>query len=595
MNFYSALLRTLPRNPARAGEALYWHITGKKVRARNRLRAVLSESSHAYRDWILWREHLEDTLARAPAVIESWPERPRLSVVLYHPPGEPIARLEKRIAALEAVVYGDWELVLAQSRETPNIQAPDVPRFTLVPGRTDNPYKALHLGLQAATGDYVLPLGPEATLAPHALYRFAKAVLKNPDADVFYADEDTMTPRGKRETPWFKPQFNPELFLAQDYLSGACLIRRETALAQPPLHPALSEAGLYAMLLDITRQPDAKVVHVPHVLVHQPATPTATLGSEADEIAARAAVVAHHVTPLGAQTQPGPFGTISVEWPLPDLPRPLVSVIIPTRDHVDLLRICVTGVLNGTRYRNVEILIVDNGSRDPGTLDYLRRVSANPRITVLHDDGPFNFSRLNNLAARAANGDYLCLLNNDIEVIDEVWLSALMRQATRPGIGAVGAKLLYDDHSIQHAGVIIGLGQAAGHAHRFLKNSEPGYFARAHAPHYVSAVTGACLVVEKAKFWEVGGLDEEGFAVAFNDVDLCLKLQAAGYRNLYEPRSVLIHHESKSRGKDFRADNLERYMRELALLQQRWGTATYRDPLHHRALDRSVEAYHIAT
>ena len=593
MNFYSALLRTFPRNPARAGEALYWHVTGKRVRARNRLRAVLSESSHAYRDWILWREHLEDTLARAPAMMESWPERPRISIVLYHPPGEPIARLEKRIAALEAQCYGDWELVLAQSRETPHFQAPNVPRFTLVAGRTDNPYKALHLGIQAASGDYILPLGPEALLAPHALYRFGKAVLNNPDASVFYADEDIITTRGHRETPWFKPQWNPELFLAQDYLSGACLIRREDALALPPLHPALSEAGLYAMLLTLTSAPQAKVVHVPHVLAHHPAAPTAQVSSEEDTLAARTAVVTNHVSPLGAKAEVGPFGSVAVEWPLPD-PRPLVSVIIPTRDHATLLRHCVTGVLNATRYRNVEIIIVDNGSRDADTLDYLRRVAANPRVTILHDDGDFNFSRLNNLAARAANGDYLCLLNNDIEIIDEAWLSALMRQAARPGIGAVGAKLLYDDHSIQHAGVTIGLGQAAGHAHRFLKNDDPGYFARAHVPHYVSAVTGACLLVEKAKFWEVGGLDEAGFPVAFNDVDFCLKLQAAGYHNIYEPRSILIHHESKSRGKDFRADNLERYMRELALLQQRWNTATVRDPLHHRALDRSIEAYHIA-
>ena len=594
MNFYSALLRTLPRNPARAGEALYWHITGKRVRARNRLRAVLSESRHAYRDWILWRENLDETVARAPAIIDSWAKRPRLSVVLYHPPGEPQARLEKRIAALEAQCYGDWELVLAQSRETPSFQAPDVPRFTMVPGRTDNPYKALHLGIQAATGDYILPLGPEAILSPAALYRLAKAVLKNPGVDVLYGDEDIITTRGKRETPWFKPRWNPDLFLAQDYLSGACLIRREDALALPPLHPALSEAGLYAILLAITSRPGAKVVHVPHVLAHHPAAPTAALGSEADALAARAAVVANHVAPLGAQAHPGPFGTVAVEWPLPDLPRPLVTVIVPTRDHADLLRKSITGVLNATRYRNVEIIIVDNGSREPDTLDYLRRVAANPRVTILHDDGPFNFSRLNNLAARAAKGDYLCLLNNDIEIIDETWLSALMRQATRPGVGAVGAKLLYDDHSIQHAGITIGLGQAAGHGHRFLKNDEPGYFARAHVPHTVSAVTAACLVVEKAKFWEIGGLDEEGFAVAFNDVDLCLKLQAAGYRNLYEPRSMLIHHESKSRGKDFRAENVERYMRELALLQKRWGTATYRDPLHHRALDRSIEAYHIA-
>jgi GT2 family glycosyltransferase len=204
---------------------------------------------------------------------------------------------------------------------------------------------------------------------------------------------------------------------------------------------------------------------------------------------------------------------------------------------------------------------------------------------------PYNYSAVNNFAVQHSAGQFICLLNNDTEIVEEEWLCEMMRYASKPEIGAVGAKLLYDDGSIQHAGVVIGLGTAAGHAHRFLPDGEPGYFNMAHLPHYVSAVTAACLVVSKSKFLEVGGLDEETFAIAFNDVDLCLKLQASGWKNVYVPYAVLIHHESKSRGSDLSAKNIERYSRELSSLQERWGTKGYQDPLHNPNLDKSSETY----
>lgn len=587
VNFYRILFHTALRRPKLAAEALYWRLTGRKARARNRLRACLEQGPNAYRDWIALVERRPEMVAKAAQDWPEWPVRPRLSVILYQAPGESSADIERRLASLEAQTYGEWELVLAQSREAMPTRPPVVPRLTLVPGRTDNPAKALIQGIECATGDYVLPLAADTLLAPDALYHLARAVVANPDAGVFYGDEDRINRKGLRSHPWFKPRWNPDLFLAHDYLSAACLIRREDALAMPPIHPALSAAGLYAMLIHMTAQ--TEVVHVPRVIAHRQ---NAGL-HDPDALAARAAAVAHHVAPLGASTRIGAFGTVAVDWPMPEM-QPLVSIIIPTRDHVRLLRKCVTGVLNATRYRNIEILIIDNGSAEAETLDYFARVSGNPRVRVIRDDRPFNWSALNNLGAREARGEYLCLLNNDIEITDENWLSTMVRQVVRPGVGAVGAKLLYPDGTIQHAGVVIGLGKAAGHAHRFQPNAEPGYFARAHVPHRVSAVTGACMLVSKALFRQVGGLDEDGFAVAFNDVDLCLKLQAAGYHNIYEPRAVLVHHESKSRARDTHSTQVERYQRELALLQERWGTATYADPLHHPALDPTSETYRIA-
>lgn len=587
LKFYQILFYTALRRPKLAAEALYWRLTGRKARARNRLRASLGQGPNAYREWVVLVEDRPANLAKAAQDWPEWPVRPRISVILYHAPGESVGDVERRIASLEAQVYGEWEMVLAQSREAMPTRTPAVPRLTLLPGRTDNPTKALMQGIACASGDYVLPLGANTLLAPDALYHLAKAALAQPEATVFYGDEDSISRKGLRSDPWFKPRWNPDLFLAHDYLSAACMIRRETAQTLPPVHPALAAAGYYALLLELTARGD--VVHVPRVIAHR----LGGAAPDADALAAKASAVAHRVARHGASARIGPHGTVAVDWPLPE-DRPLVSIIIPTRDRVSLLRKCVTGVLNATRYRNIEVLIIDNGSTEAETLDYFARVSGNPRVRVIRHDAPFNWSALNNLGAREARGDYLCLLNNDIEVVDENWLSAMVRQVVRPGVGAVGAKLLYADGTIQHAGVVIGLGQAAGHAHRFQHNSDPGYFARAHVAHRVSAVTGACLLVGKAPYWQVGGLDEEGFAVAFNDVDLCLKLQAAGYHNIYEPRATLIHHESQSRRRDTHGSQVERYRRELALLQERWGTATYVDPLHHPALDPTSETYRIA-
>ena len=588
MSFYAAYLRTLFRRPGLAITALYWHLTGRRLRARNRLRMAAPQARNAYRNWIDSVEQQDKLLAAARHDIIHWDNRPRISVILYDQPSPggwlAAGQMERMLNSLAAQCYPDWELVMVQSYDSAPPRAAHVPRITLAPSRANNYAQALALGVQSASGDFILPLPAQTCLPPTALYDYARAISDNPDAEIIYGDHDEISSRGRRSRPWFKPEWNPELFLAQDYISQACVIRTEVARRDLPVHPALGEAAAYALLQSICARPGSRPLHFPHILAH------AASGQSGSDHATRAAVVARRLGGSGAIARLGPYGTVEVNWPLPENP-PLVSILIPTRDGVNLLKTCVLGVLDGTRYRNFEIIIIDNGSRDPETLNYLGRIAQNPRVRVIRDNRPFNFSALNNLAAREARGEYLCLLNNDIEIIDENWLTALMRQAMRPHIGAAGAKLLYPDGTIQHAGVTIGIGQAAGHAHRFQPNATQGYFARAHAAHYVSAVTAACLVVSKAKYWEVGGLDEAAFAVAFNDVDFCLKLRKADYQNVYVPHAVLIHHESKSRGRDTNPEHIDRYRRELACLQERWQTVDYADPLHHPALDRSSEKY----
>jgi GT2 family glycosyltransferase len=232
-----------------------------------------------------------------------------------------------------------------------------------------------------------------------------------------------------------------------------------------------------------------------------------------------------------------------------------------------------------------------HGSTEPRTLSLLREIAADSRVRILRDPSPYNYSALNNRAAEQARGAYLCLLNNDTEVIAAEWLTDMMCHAVRPEVGAVGAKLLYADGTMQHAGVIVGMGDAAGHAHRFAPDSEPGYFGQPHVAQAVAAVTGACLLVEADKFRAVGGLDEEALAVAYNDIDFCLKLGKAGWRNMYVPDARLFHYESKSRTKDHAPSQIARYLKELQLFQQRWGTKDYCDPLFHPNLDRSSETF----
>ena len=536
--------------------ALYWHVTRRRVRARHRLRQASSNHPSSYKFWIAFNERQAELAPEQPALIERWAWRPTFAILLYVSKGAKAAAddIERARASVEGQTYRQFRFV-------------------------DCSETSLARGFDAADADYAMPLRAGNALSRSALFRLAESLQANPAATVLYGDQDRLDDRGRRRDPWFKPGWNLEMFLAQDYLSDCAAIRSDVA----KMAAVDAASDLDALLLEAISRADGCVVHVPHILVHS-ASPARRPPTDRTEFVAR------HLAPSGATCTRGPFGTVEVHWPLPAKP-PLATIIVPTRDKVKLLRACLDSVLSLTRYPAFEIIVVDNGSADPETLEYFAELAANPAVRVLSNDEPYNFSALNNFAARHANGQYLCLLNNDTEVIAADWLGAMMRYAVRPDVGAVGAKLLYADGAIQHAGVVVGMGEAAGHAHRFTPNDQPGYFCQPHVAQFVSAVTAACLVVDKAKFESVGGLDDENLAIAYNDVDLCLKLQARGWRNVYVPRAVLFHHESKSRGSDFSAEHVDRYRRELTVLQERWSTRDYADPLHNPNLDRHSETF----
>lgn len=400
------------------------------------------------------------------------------------------------------------------------------------------------------------------------------------DADIIYWDEDERTLEGPAR-PWIKPQWDPLLHKARDCLGGASAVRIEAAmavLAQHPQLPATAEglARLQQGMLDAGARPH----HVPLVLTHRTA-PT-------DRVEHWASFVRAHWPDWQVGTKSQAPGFAQVLPPEPDT-WPSVSIIIPARDRPDLMQSCLSGLARLRYPGPVEIIVVDNGSSDAAMLALLAAAQENRTIRVLRDDGPFNFSRLNNIAAASSSHEYLCLLNNDVEPCDGDWLNAMMRHCIQPAVGAVGARLLYPNGRIQHAGVALGVGNAAGHVQRGVEPASRDHCSWHSVSRQVSAVTAACLLVARHHYEAVGGLDADGFAVAFNDVDFCLKLQARGLANIWCAEATLFHAESCSRPHDMRRDQRERFERELRLLQARWHTAVCNDPHHSPLFSRSFE------
>jgi len=590
MNLLQGFLRTLVSRPVVAVSSAYLWLTGRKVRARNRLRIAVEQTPAAYQHWIGSVEALERHGALTAPAAACSSSVPRFTFLIHSDSNE-VGRI---LVSLGKIAWPTWEVVIVlRSGSAPLPPKDDVSSALIAPIQTDDAAKALEAALQLSTGDWIIPLPLGVVLPPTVLARYSEAAAAAPGAIVLFGDHDEIDTNGNRSRPWLKPQWNAELFLAQDYISPACAIATEAARAALPLPVYAANCTVFALLLVVTQATtnphDSKrrslIVHVPHIQAHLskvPATP--------NRPARMAAIARQFPHGIGPALREGPADTIHIRWPELN-PPPLVSLIIPTRDNVRLLRNCVESVLAKTLYSMLELLIVDNGSTTRATINYLEKIAIDPRIRILKDDAPFNFSAINNRAAAKARGEYLCLLNDDTEALDPEWLGELLRQAARPHVGAVGARLLYEDGSIQHAGVTVGLGGAAGHAHRFQRSNSAGYFHRADLAHSVSAVTAACLLVSRKKFLAVGGLDENAFAVAFNDVDFCLKLQAAGWLNVYQPTAVLLHHESQSRARDVTPGQIKRYQRELAALRQRWNVEKLTDPLHHPRLDRFSETY----
>lgn len=437
--------------------------------------------------------------------------------------------------------------------------------------------------LEAFESGFVMVLDQGETLERHALARFALAARRMPSARVLYADEDMRDASGAVCAPWFKAAFDPFRLLQQASLGHA--IAFDAALVRD--HSLVNLRG-HALALAATSAAGADAVrHIPAVLLHRnPQSPSAPWRTATDTEAVSATLAQ---TMPGARIAAAGKRPLQIMWPVPS-PAPLVSVIIPTRDRAALLAPCLEGLFLRTDYPAMEVIVVDNGSTEPALHALLHRWSSEPRLRVLPSPGPFNYALLNNQAAAEARGEVLVLLNNDTEVLHPEWLREMASLAIRPDIGAVGAKLFFPSGRIQHAGVILGPRGVAGHDYLFAGGEDEGQQDDLLLLRQVSAVTGACLAVRRDAYLAVGGLDEQRFRVAYNDVDLCLKLGAGGLRNVFTPYARLRHHESASRGSDFSGTRFTLWEAERDAMREKWGEVLDDDPFFPPLLSFSAPA-----
>jgi GT2 family glycosyltransferase len=377
---------------------------------------------------------------------------------------------------------------------------------------------------------------------------------EHPEADLIYSDEDKITEDGVRHYPHFKSDWNPELMLCQNYVCHFTVVRRTIFEKLDGIRKGFDGAQDWDFVLRVSESttPD-KIRHIAKILYHWRVIDGSTAKATESKpyvTAAQIKAVSEHLERIGdtgARVESLPaISMLRVTYQIPT--PPLVSLIIPTHNQVKLLSSCIHGILESTTYKNVEVLVVDNRSDDPQTLRYLEEVSQDSRVRVIRDDGEFNFARINNDAVKHARGTVLGFINNDIQVVRPDWLREMVSHVIRPNVGAVGARLLYPNGTVQHAGVILGIGGVADHMMKHISAQSLGYFCRAILPQNLSAVTAACMLVKREAFEQVGGFDQDAFAVAYNDIDFCLRLRQAGYLITYTPYAELLHHESISRG-----------------------------------------------
>jgi GT2 family glycosyltransferase len=444
--------------------------------------------------------------------------------------------------------------------------------------------RASNSGLEIATGEFVTLLDHDDLLTPDALYEVVLLLNQHPEADMIYSDEDKVDEHNQLKDPFFKPDWCPDSFLSRMYTCHLGTYRRSLINEIGGFRTGYEGSQDYDLVLRFTEKTN-KIFHIPKILYHwRIHLESASSGADAKPYAYIAAEKAlldalYRRGEKGIVSGvPGYSGLYSVRYEIEN-PK-LVSIIIPSKNLGEILDKCLKSIFNKSVYSNYEVLVIDNGSTEEYTARVINywQTKEPARFRCCKLDISFNFSKINNYAVTQAKGEYLLLLNNDIEVISPDWINAMVEQAQRPSIGAVGALLLYPDQSVQHAGIVLGIGGVGSHSHKQLHSVFPGYFGQLVTINNYSAVTAACLMCRREVYESVGGFEEE-LAVAYNDVDFCLKLVEKGYRNIYLPHVVLYHYESKSRGTEDTPEKLARLVKEADYMQNKWSKILKNDPL----------------
>lgn len=518
---------------------------------------------------------------------------PKFSVVvpLYHTPAK---FLKDLVRSMMYQSYANWELCLV------NASPEDVHLTSLLENwaMRDKRIRLIRLeknlgiaqntnaGIAASTGEFIAFLDHDDFLEPDALFCYADALNKDKTIDVFYSDEDKTDEYAAHYFyPHFKSDFNIDLLHANNYMCHFLAVRKSLVDTVGGLNEKFDGAQDYDFVLRLTEN-TKKIYHCPRILYHWRCSNQSTAANQGNKMyaihAGKAALNAHYKR-IGwnARAQEGAVdGWYQTKFTLKE--EPLVSILIPNKDHTDDLDVCLNSFFERADYQNYEFIIIENNSVLPETFAYYEKIEKeHDNVKVVYWEAGFNYSAINNFGFKFAKGDYIMLLNNDVELITPDIFQSMLGFCMRPEVGIVGAKLLYNDHTVQHAGVLVGAGGLADHVFKGIHEDDPGYMGRAISSQDVSAVTAACLLVKRSVYEEAGGLEDE-FQVAFNDVDFCLKVRKAGYLIVYDADVKLFHYESKSRGMEDTTERFIRFGNEMMLLNSKWDIlSTFVDPYYN--------------
>ncbi len=554
----------------------------------------------SYAAWIAHSETSSETLEIQRTVRFRYEPLVSIVVPVYETPE---SMLTDMIRSVFAQTYGRWELCIsdgasrfAHVREVLEVfKAKDVRVKVLYLAENRGISGNTNAAIGTATGDFIAFLDHDDILSSNALFEMVKAINEQDDVDMLYSDEDKISSVGHlRQAPYFKPDFSPDLLRTGNYMAHFLLMRKSFGDALGWLRPEFDGAQDYDLILRASEKA-RRIVHVSRILYHwRKHAGSAASGCTAKPYAEQAGIKAllAHLNREGLEAtveNGGSLYTYKVNYNL--TAHPLVSIIIPNKDQAALLKRCLDSILNISTYKNFEIIIVENQSRDAKTQGLYDDFSSDPRVKVVVWDQPFNYSAINNFAVTQAEGDVLLFLNNDTEVINSDWIERMMEYVLRQDVGVVGAKLYYPDNTLQHAGVIVGLRGTAGHVLTGHRGDSPGLFSRLKRVQNYSAVTGACLMMRRDIFMRVNGFSAD-LPVAFNDVDLCLKVREKGYLVVWTPYAELIHYESKTRGYEETPEKQERFRNEQRIFRNRWRELLAKgDPYYNRNLTLIAEDY----
>lgn len=587
--------KTILKKIRNARKAYGLHTTWKMILCRLQGKVYVQKDSESYETWYKQKELTTDQWKAQRQKKFSY--MPLISIVIpvYNTPKQ---YLEEVVASVIDQSYEHWELILVDGHSTNQETIQTLSSFQderiVILRLEENKMISnnTNAGLEKVKGAYVGLVDHDDVLTLDALYCMVEK-LNEADYDMVYSDEDKINQDGTHLfQPHFKPDFNLDMLRSYNYITHFTILKSSMLRQVGLFDPACDGAQDYDMFLRFANL-TSHIGHIPRILyhwrVHEQSTAQDVKAKTYVLDAGKYALSKHLANAsYSGRVLDGLFPTsYRIQYEL--LSQPLVSIIIPNKDHVEDLKKCIDSICERTFYSNYEILIVENNSTEPSIFAYYAQLKKHKHIRILTWESEFNYSAINNFAVRQAKGDVLVLLNNDIEIITGRWIEEMLMYAQRTDIGAVGAKLYYPNNTIQHAGVIVGIGSVAGHSHKYYDRDDDGYFGRLKVVQNMSAVTAACLMVEKRKYEEVSGLDE-GYQVAFNDVDFCMKLNEKGYRNLFTPYAEMIHYESLSRGGEDSPEKIARFQSEIQRFEERWGL-WLEDPCYNRNLSITKEDF----